>query len=532
MKRVVSLILFSVFLLSNNVHAVFNVITDGDPILASPIMQNFRHVNYGNVLKPVDTNGNPLSNVLDLGTNTAYWRDLYLSGTANIGHGLVVGDSTFFVDYINNKVGISTANPSVALEVVGALTQSSGNTILVEDGTSKLFIKAAYGNSTGLQIYNNRYTDVASIINGYNSDIAFGTNGAENMRLKAGGNLGIGATNPVSLLELRQSYSATWNPTQSGSFDSGPYPGELTIKNSVNNTTGSFASVFFSAGQTSAGLQVNAARITAIREAAIDTALAFTTRSNALGTREKLRITSSGLVGVGTTNPIAALQIARNYNGNAQLVISNAATTKSFGISLDEDLDKIYLDGGSSRPIILNSINGNVGIGLAAVTPSALLDVGGTANVQTDLIVSNRFSAPNKEGVSAYFGGGSLNVPNTTVTTLNFNAEHYDYGAIYSNGRFTIKSTGRYLFCAQIEWMNDSASGVRIATLYKNGSYYRTLDYRLVTATLGSTNCILVGSVIFEATAGDVFVVKLNQNSGVTVSVSVLTTYAQIDRLN
>lgn len=219
MKRVVSLILFSVFLFSNNVHAVFNVITDGDPILASPIMQNFRHVNYGNVLKPVDTNGNPLSNVLDLGTNTAYWRNIYLSGTANVGSGLVVDSGTLYLDPILNRIGISTQNPRESLDVVGTMVQSGGNAVFVENGTSKLFIKSVYSNSNGLQIYNNVATDVASIINGYNSDIVLGTNSLENIRLKASGRFGIGTTIPGSTVgisgnaSIGASYAVTAGPS-------------------------------------------------------------------------------------------------------------------------------------------------------------------------------------------------------------------------------------------------------------------------------------------------------------------------------
>ena len=59
----------------------FNIISDGDPVLAAPIMQNYRHVNYGNDLLPVDTNGSTVNDTIDIGSDIRGFKDLYLTGT-------------------------------------------------------------------------------------------------------------------------------------------------------------------------------------------------------------------------------------------------------------------------------------------------------------------------------------------------------------------------------------------------------------------------------------------------------------------
>ena len=56
---------------------------------------------------------------------------------------------------------------------------------------------------------------------------------------------------------------------------------ELVIRNDAQGVTNSMASIFFRAGQTTAGLQINTARIAAVREAGFDTSLAFSTRGDA-----------------------------------------------------------------------------------------------------------------------------------------------------------------------------------------------------------------------------------------------------------
>lgn len=712
--KFLSFIFAIAFFVQSSVYGVFNVITDGDDVLASPVMQNFRHVNYGNALKPVDSVGNATSNILDIGTNTAYWRDLYLAGTANIGSGLVVDTSTLFVNPVSNRVGIGTTVPGVALAVSGAL--NIGSAYSAGSGTSNGLVVQGFvgvgtsapnhpihlfaGNNSsndidGVRLHNNgengvniNFTNgngnlgriaVTKKGGGASSDegvilFSTATNAvlSEKLRITDDGLVGIGNTNPnnVSLFvgpgsigTIANSTTTTTRPqivhsTLSGTAVIGAGVNDGTnnqraglFVNNTNSTFGlgsgysstnpefvllldSFEAIRVKTGanlgNVGIGTTTAASRLTVSGNASIgsgyvgtvaptngaiiqgNVGIGTTSPGRALdvigsvkgtyfytgarfndatsgtmlfqngsilnglirevtgnvwalghatsevgGITNDLVWNSSGAVGIGTTAPAQALHVNGNalfnkvgigtsnvvgtvlrvsgaYGGNPQLIISGASSSQYMSVLFDTESNWGQLNAfgaGAVKPIILNPLGGKVGIEIT-VSPSATLDVGGTANIQQDLIVRNKLSAPSKEGASAYFGAGSLSVPNSTVTTVNFNSEHYDYGGIHSSGRFTIQSTGRYLICATIQFENTSSSGFRSATLYKNNASFRELDTKPTTATLGSFNCTLSGMHVFEAVTGDVYVVKVAQNSGVTVDVSVLTSFATIDRLN
>ena len=70
----------------------------------------------------------------------------------------------------------------------------------------------------------------------------------------------------------------------------------MAIRNTTDNTTNSFAGIYFQAGETSSGSQINSARIAAIRTAAFLTDLAFATRGASGAFAERMRINSAGLV--------------------------------------------------------------------------------------------------------------------------------------------------------------------------------------------------------------------------------------------
>ena len=51
----------------------FNLFSAGQRILAAALMQNFRHVNFGNDLAPVDVNGSMVNNTINLGSWMGYF---------------------------------------------------------------------------------------------------------------------------------------------------------------------------------------------------------------------------------------------------------------------------------------------------------------------------------------------------------------------------------------------------------------------------------------------------------------------------
>ncbi len=101
---------------------------------------------------------------------------------------LAVDTSTLFVDAVNNRVGVLTATPGVALDVIGvtrtttsfAVGDSYGNfsgSLLNESDTSKSITLAADPGNVGA-----------------NTFLRFNVDGTERARLDASGNLGLGVT--------------------------------------------------------------------------------------------------------------------------------------------------------------------------------------------------------------------------------------------------------------------------------------------------------------------------------------------------
>ena len=98
-----------------------------------------------------------------------------------------------FTILTTGNVGIGTSNPTRTLHVLG---QSGIGTVLKLEG--------AAGTTTYLQLSYNGASNAQSGYIGYDtsSNMSFFTNDTERMRITSGGNVGIGTSNPISLLNL------------------------------------------------------------------------------------------------------------------------------------------------------------------------------------------------------------------------------------------------------------------------------------------------------------------------------------------
>jgi hypothetical protein len=220
------------------------------------------------------------------------------------------------------NVGIGTTSPSYKLTVdddtsYGGIMIQGGNapalTLLDETGTAKSLI---YAQSTAsaqgiLRLSaddNNTGTD---------STIEFRVDGTERMRIDSNGNVGIGTNNPIGNLEVN---TATVRTSVNGGAD------ELVIQNDGYSGI-SIISSATTAGQIHFG-DVNQSNTGMIQYFHSDNSMRFAT-GDAL---EKMRIDSSGNVGIGTTSPATLLQLSSN---NPVLTVTdNESTYRYAGLAL------------------------------------------------------------------------------------------------------------------------------------------------------------------------------------------------------
>src|SRR6056300_452734 len=178
--------------------------------------------------------------------------------------------STLVVDSTNNRVGIGTTSPDSKLHIVGST--NALRTITMGDTS---------GNNVEIQ---------AAISLG-NPRLAFLTAGSEAMRIDESGNVGIGTSNPSNPLEIEfadaTAYSATANNPS------------LEIGNINSSANTNFSSISMFTDGNGRGI-VNLNALNNATAASAD--FSIQTRHNGtLG--ERLRVTSSGNVGIGQINP-------------------------------------------------------------------------------------------------------------------------------------------------------------------------------------------------------------------------------------
>jgi hypothetical protein len=305
----------------------------------------------------------------------------------------------------NGNVGIGTTSPSEKLTINGG----------------PLRLESATGVSSYVHYISPGNDEWSAGMNGaYDFQIAYSNGlGTPRMTLLKGGNVGIGTSSPsrkLSVIGLTYFSSDIFGGVNSGIFFSGD---------------GSYGAGVYG-GNSGLDLLLGA------------------------GGSEKMRINSSGNVGIGTTNPLYKFHVRTNTNGNIGFrnpsdFNSGWTTGSAFGVFNDADNanEKLYIET-SQLGLNLTSqantlIGGNVGIG--TTSPSAFGGGGltlGTSSLGKNLIINS--SANGTNGLLQFVdlnGNNSLQIFGGS-TEMNF----YGYGnrpmSFYTNDaeRMRIASSG------------------------------------------------------------------------------------------
>ena len=231
-----------------------------------------------------------------------------------------------FVDGGNDRAGIGTASPTGAiLHVSGA----SNQTIRVQNSS----------NTSRLSFVDSGTTADTTLFGSNAGGFEWYTASTLKMSLKSDGKLGIGTAAPVGLLQIGAP-GGGWNGAANGR--------DLTVHGGSETTTGVGqisvqATDAFGAdlgggisfgGEYSAGDNVDWATLWGRKENGTDDNTAgymqFNTRVNGGNMTERMRITSTGLVGIGTTTPAAGFDLRTGLAAHSQFVI-DASTTAGSG---------------------------------------------------------------------------------------------------------------------------------------------------------------------------------------------------------
>jgi len=257
----------------------------------------------------------PYTGALQIGTNTGANGGLGVAGNVHVNQGvytqdlsvsgeivsnLAVNTDDLFVDIVNSRVGIGKTEPTVALDVVGAVNASGNvavdtNTLFVDSVNNKVGVGTTEPGAT-LEVTGNAYVS---------SNLEVGT--ANLFVDTVNSRVGIGTTSPNVLLELSSATgSATITPTElrlSSSTDAGDW-----------DTTTPYARLAFYTGDATAdapGVMASIGAVASSADGGENTRLSFFTAEPHV---ERMCVDRYGNVGIGTTNPGNSLHIYKNAN--------------------------------------------------------------------------------------------------------------------------------------------------------------------------------------------------------------------------
>ena len=346
--------------------------------------------------------------------------DDFSSGIAGIDSGTSVrifaGGSEKVRVKSTGNVGIGTDDPSHLLQLSGsgnvalAITSGTTNTAIINFGDSS-------NDDAGIIAYTNDA--------GGSDHMAFTVATSERMRISANGNVGIGTTGPNEKLEVNGNIKLSSTAGQTAT------PSYIWLGNDYSNgqTRDKLKIYLYNSGTEQYGFTVgDQSDIQYHSNQEHDFYVA-----NSL----KVRISQSGNVGIGTTNPAAKLNIESPLGSDIAFRLTQTSKNwwefKNTGGTNDLNLSDAF------GTYVTFKNGGNVGIG--TTNPSAKLDVAGTGNFTglvsgiTPVAAANFVTKAYADGLTPGAGvflpltGGTLSGPgNLTIegtltgTTASFNS--------------------------------------------------------------------------------------------------------------
>ncbi len=296
-------------------------------------------------------------------------------------------------------------------------TDGSGSPSWREDAGGTTYTAGNDLDLTGTQFDIESQLDYVSTISRASSNLTLQTTGSGNILLAPVGNVGIGTTSPGSLLHVKK-------PDAALGFDAGLW----VQSNPTDQTTGR------GGGMTLQNYDVNTAGIYGIREAANwQGALALYTHTNAAGNTfgttftEKMRVTSDGKVGIGTTGPGAKLEVVGDIKVGGSNTLTLAAPSGNPTVSSTAQINlapstSVNITAGKALQLYDGDTTNYVGFQAASALSAnkvwTLPTGDGSANqvLTTSGSGTLSWSTPSTAEVDGVIGNEVLDAANTTLS--------------------------------------------------------------------------------------------------------------------
>jgi len=409
---------------------------------------------------------------LEVGANnTTVGVAITQSGTGDILN-LYDGSTEVFTVIDGGNVGIGTDSPDNLLHLSGTNTTVWPFTV----DTSGLYAYNPYphelqiqnhardvtGSFAGIYFHSGASPDgsyassarIAAVDSGnYRSDLVFGTrntNFGERLRIRYDGNIGIGTVTPTYLIDAHDSANAQFR------LKSGTDLAQI-ILDANNNASGVSQINFADSDANNAGL---------ISYYHSDNSLRFTTNG---ASNERLRITSAGLVGIGTDNPSSVLSINSSQpiitltdSDNGLSAIINASSGNLYYDTATSSRDHIFR--GSTTEVARITGDGLVHIGSNSA-PLANLNINGTGGGGGGIQINrNTSSSPTNTqslGSIAFKGVASANTNAAAEAMIDAVAvEDHTGTTAATTMRFWVKGSGTGPGSAPMEAVRINSNGL------------------------------------------------------------------------
>jgi hypothetical protein len=215
----------------------------------------------------------------------------------------------------NQNVGIGTASPTARLDITGSSFATANVNFAQRTDDTTVSTATTWSASSGNYMARNLGGALT-----FNSGNTIGSSaGTERMRIDSSGNVGIGTSSPLGTLGISGSATATIViPRSSNGTTASPVETQLIASTFTNGTFGAGIFALNSFSDTSANF------------------LTFKTTATGNGSpTERMRVDSSGNVGIGTTTPKLRLSgrvlsingpdAGENYQSSIELLNNNAS---------------------------------------------------------------------------------------------------------------------------------------------------------------------------------------------------------------